>query len=93
MLLGAASRVRGDWKDLTPAALAEAKAEGVHDRRLWGALESEARNLRALEIELRGLVDWTLLATDSLSALARLADVAGGLTAVLVTRCSERGIA
>lgn len=28
MLLGAASRVRGDWKELTPAALAEAKAEG-----------------------------------------------------------------
>ena len=23
MLLGAASRVRGDWKELTPAALAE----------------------------------------------------------------------
>jgi sugar phosphate isomerase/epimerase len=30
MLLGAASRVRGDWKELTPAVLAEAKAEGYN---------------------------------------------------------------
>ncbi len=30
MLLGAASRVRGDWKELTPAALAEARAEGYN---------------------------------------------------------------
>ena len=30
MLLGAASRVRGDWKELTPAALAEVKAEGYN---------------------------------------------------------------
>ena len=30
MLLGAASRIRGDWKELTPAALAEAKAEGYN---------------------------------------------------------------
>ena len=30
MLLGAASRVRGDWKELTPAALAGVKAEGYN---------------------------------------------------------------
>ena len=64
---------------------AELTAEGVHDRRLWGALENEARNLRAQEVELRELIDWTLLTTDSLSALAQLADVAGGLTTILDT--------
>jgi hypothetical protein len=66
-------------------AKAEDTADGVHDRRLWGPLEREATKLRAQEGELRDLIDWTLLATDSLLALARLADVAGGLTTVLDT--------
>jgi hypothetical protein len=48
-------------------------------------LETEARNLRAQEAELRELIDWTLLATDSIAALSQLADVAGGLSAVLDT--------
>ena len=76
----------------TDAALtrAEAKAVGTHDGRLWGALEREARNLRAQEVELRGLIDWTLLATDSLADLALLADVAGGLTTVLDTGDSSQ---
>lgn len=62
---------------------AEATADEMHDGRLWGRLGGEARDLRLQEEELRGLIDWTLLATDSLLALSRLADAAGGLTAVL----------
>ena len=64
---------------------AEETAAGVHDRLLWGPLETEARNLRAQEAKLRELIDWTLLATDSIAALSQLADVAGGLSAVLDT--------
>jgi hypothetical protein len=62
---------------------AEGTANGIHDRRLWGRLETEAKNLRAQEETLRELIDWTLLATDSLIALKRLADVSADLSVLL----------
>ena len=62
---------------------AEQAAHGLSDRLLWGQLEQEAGKLRAQEEELRELIDWTLLATDSLTSLTRLAEVADGLSTVL----------
>jgi hypothetical protein len=64
---------------------AEATANKVNDRRLWGRLGSEAEELRNQEAELRDLVDWSLLVTDSLSALARLSDESEGLTRMIDT--------
>jgi hypothetical protein len=61
----------------------EATAEGVKDSRLWGRLGAEARRLRGEEEDLRDLVDWAFLATDSLVALTRLADSSEDLASVL----------
>jgi hypothetical protein len=66
-------------------ARAELEGEKMKYGRLWGRVGSEATELRRQETELRELIDWTLLATDSLSAMAELADVSDGLTAVLET--------
>jgi hypothetical protein len=62
---------------------AEKTADKVDDSRLWGRLGREATELRQQESDLRELIDWSLLATDSLTALSQLADVSEGLIVVI----------
>jgi hypothetical protein len=62
---------------------AEIEAAGIKDGRLWWRLETEARELRSQEDDLRELIDWMLLATDSLSALASLSEATDGLATLL----------
>ncbi|MCH7642222.1 MAG: DUF4012 domain-containing protein [Chloroflexi bacterium] len=64
-------------------ARAEETSTSVNDRRLWGRIGSEAKELRKQEAELRELIDWSLLATDALRALAQLSDATEGLAAVI----------
>ena len=64
-------------------ARAEKTSTRVDDAKLWGRMGDEATELRKQEAELRELIDWSLLATDSLRALAGLSVATDGLTAVI----------
>jgi hypothetical protein len=64
---------------------AEITSAEVNDRWLWGRIGSEAKELREQEDELRELIDWSLLATESLLALGQLSNESAGLTAMIDT--------
>ena len=66
-------------------ARAEETSTRVNDRWLWGKIGREAEEMRNQESELRDIIDWSLLATDSLSALVQLSDASEGLTTVIDT--------